>query len=47
METKVTQTTTYPKIEKEVFQTNSPIKLVKVTPIEWKKEEIFYTYDEI
>lgn len=47
METKVTQTTTYPKIEKEVFQTNAPIKLVKVTPIEWKKEETFYTYDEI
>lgn len=47
MQTNITQTTTYPKIEKEVFQANAPIKLVKVTPIEWKKEEIFYTYDEI
>lgn len=47
MQTKVTEVSGWTREVKEEFTPNAPVKVVKQTPLTWKKEEIFYTYDEI
>jgi hypothetical protein len=47
METKITEVSGWTKEAKEEFTPNAPVKVIKQTPLTWKKEETFYTYDEI
>ena len=47
METKVTEVSGWTKESKEEFIPNAPIKVIKQTPLTWKKEETICTYDDI
>ena len=43
METKITEVSGWTKEAKEEFTPNAPVKVIKQTPLTWKKEETFYT----
>ena len=43
MQTKVTEVSSLTKEAKEEFTPNAPVKLIKQTPLTWKKEETICT----